>query len=86
MKVKMLTLSAGPDGTRQPGKVYLVSADEGKVLVDGGYAVEVKSTDAVKADAPSTPRAATRQRGRTATKPDADEANPAETGEDGDEA
>lgn len=86
MRVKMLTLSAGPDGSRLPGKTYTVSAEEGKALVDGGYAVEVKSTDAAKPVTSSAVRTATRQRGRTAAKPEADEANPAESGEDADEA
>ncbi len=88
MKVKMITLSAGPDGARQPGKTYPVSAEEGKALIEGGYAVEVKSTDAAKADAStsSAPRTATRSRGRTAAKAEADEANPAEPGDEADEA
>jgi len=88
MKVTMITLSASPDGARLPGKTYSVSAEEGKALIDGGYAVEVKSTDAAKAE-PSTssaPRTATRSRGRTAAKSEADEANPAEAGEEADEA
>lgn len=42
MLVKMLTLQAGPTGTREPGQVYEVSAKEGKALIDGGYAVEAK--------------------------------------------
>jgi hypothetical protein len=75
MKVKMLTLSAGPDGARQPGRIYPVSAEEGKALVDGGYAVEVKSTDAANAE-PSTssaPRTADKPQGRRASKKDAAE-------------
>lgn len=73
MKVKMLTLSAGPDGARQPGKTYPVSAEEGKALIDGGYAVEVKSTDAAKAASSSAPRTADKPKGRRATKKDAAE-------------
>lgn len=66
MRVKMKTLMAGPDGTRYPDKVYLVSSQEGKDLIAGGYAVEVKG----EANA-AAPRAATRPQGRTATKPEA---------------
>jgi hypothetical protein len=34
----MITLAAGPDGVKQPGKVYDVSTEEAEQLVDGGYA------------------------------------------------
>lgn len=73
MKVRMITLSAGPDGARLPGKTYLVSAEEGKALIDGGYAVEVNSKDVAKAESPtsSAPRTASRPRGRTAAKSEA---------------
>lgn len=32
--VRMKKLSSGPDGTRHPGKVYQVSAEEGRALVE----------------------------------------------------
>ena len=73
MKIKMITLSAGPDGARQPGRTYTVSDAEGKALVGGGYAVEVKSTDVAKADASSLPRIADKPKGRRAAKKDAAE-------------
>ena len=57
---------AGPEGTRYPDKVYSVSSQEGKDLIAGGYAEEVKG-DATAA----APRTATRPQGRTATKPEA---------------
>lgn len=66
MKIKMKSLMAGPDGTRYPDKVYQVSTQEGKDLIAGGYAEEVKG-DANAA----APRAAARPQGRTATKPEA---------------
>ena len=42
MKIKMLTLQAGPTVVREVGHVYDVPQAEAKVLIDGGYAVEVK--------------------------------------------
>lgn len=41
MKVKMNTVSAGPEGTAQIGEVIEVSAKEGKDLIAGGYASPV---------------------------------------------
>lgn len=41
MKVKMRTLSAGPDGIRRIGSIVDVSDYEGLQLVNGGYAEEL---------------------------------------------
>lgn len=41
MKIKMITLEAGPEGIKQPGGIYDVDPKEGKTLVDGGYAEAV---------------------------------------------
>lgn len=41
MKIKMITLAAGPEGIKQPGGIYDVDPKEGKALVDGGYAEAV---------------------------------------------
>ena len=51
MKVKMLTMSAGPNGTIRAGSVIEVSNAEGKLLIHGGYAerVEVPADQADKA-------------------------------------
>lgn len=38
MKIKMRTLSAGPDGVMDVGKIYTVSVEEARQLVDGRYA------------------------------------------------
>jgi hypothetical protein len=38
MKIRMLTLSAGPEGVRQQGGVYEVKAAEGKSLAAAGHA------------------------------------------------
>ena len=47
MKVKMLTLMAGPEGTCYPGDSIEVTNDEAAGLISGGFAVSVKeeSTD-----------------------------------------
>lgn len=39
MRITMLSLDAGPAGIRYPGSVVEVSAEEGRALIDGGYAV-----------------------------------------------
>ena len=38
MRVKFLTVSAGPGGVIRPGDVIEVSEGEAKLLIDGGYA------------------------------------------------
>lgn len=70
MKIKMLTLMAGPGGVRQPGKVYDVSPDEAAALIKAGSAEEVKAK-AGPDPVPAAPRTAARKSGRTADKPDA---------------
>ena len=83
MRIKMKTLMAGPDGIRKPDTVYDLPTAEAEALIAGGFAEKVER--AAKPEA-AEPRTATRGRGRTATKPEAAEANPAEPGEDADEA
>lgn len=73
MKIRMITLAAGPDGARHPGKTYVVSTQEGEALIAGSYAVEVKSTDAAKPAASSSPRTADKPQGRLAAKKDSAE-------------
>ena len=41
MIVRMKTTSAGPNGSRYAGKEYPVTAEEGRALVEGGFAVWV---------------------------------------------
>lgn len=38
VKVKLIAMSAGPEGVKYPGQVYDVSREEAKVLLDGGFA------------------------------------------------
>lgn len=49
MKIKLLTLMSGPDGTHQPGTVIDKPAKEAKALIDGGYAVAVETAKPKKA-------------------------------------
>lgn len=75
MKIKMITLDAGPDGVRRPGEVHDVPTLEAEALIAGGYAVKVDADTPVSQP---KPRTATRPRGRTATKPE----DPGEAGEE----
>jgi hypothetical protein len=73
MKIKMLTLQAGPDVVRQAGKVYDVPTKEAESLIVGGYAVQVDAEKPKPVAAPTPkPRAATQSRGRTADKKETD--------------
>ena len=47
-KVKMLSISAGPEGTKHSGVVYPFDDCEAKMLVDGGYGIY--ETTAVNSD------------------------------------
>lgn len=74
MKIKMITLQAGPNGTRNPGEVYDVPTAEAEQLIKGGYAEKVHATeDANQGSKKSAPRTATRGHGRTAAKQQASE-------------
>ncbi len=42
MHIKHITLMAGPAGTFQAGTERDVADSEGRALVDGGYAIEIK--------------------------------------------
>lgn len=43
MRVRMLTLSAGPDGILYPGHSYDLGEDQARALVSGGFAVPVRA-------------------------------------------
>ena len=62
MKIKMLTLQAGPDGVRKAGQSYDVPNKEANELIAGGYAVAVKVEE--NAEAPLE-RTAKGKRGET---------------------
>ena len=67
MKVKMLTLDAGPDGVRQAGKIYEVPEKEAKELVKGGYAIDATHLAPARRAAPER---ATGRRGKAADETD----------------
>lgn len=71
MKIKILTLSAGPAGVRQPGKVYDVPPEEAAALIEAGYAEQVADQAVQTEPVASAPRTASRKAGRTGDKPDA---------------
>lgn len=57
MKIKLITLLSGPGGTHQPGAELDTEAGEidkkqAQDLVDGGYAIELKTRRVEKAIAP----------------------------------
>jgi hypothetical protein len=68
MKIKMLTLDAGPDGVREPGKIYEVPNAEAKQLIAGGYAVDATHLDVPKRR--GAPEQAVSRRGKVATETD----------------
>ena len=53
--IKMKTIDAGPKGTKDAGKVYFVSAEEAKELVDANFASY--ETTMVQNPVPFTPEA-----------------------------
>ena len=42
MKIKMITLQAGPAGVREPSSVHDVPVTEAEALIAGGYAMKVE--------------------------------------------
>jgi hypothetical protein len=67
MKVRMRTLSAGPDGVRQAGRVYEVPKDEGEELIDRGFADPAGKDDIEEATAGASETAARRPSKRAGT-------------------
>lgn len=70
MKVKMLTLQAGPNGVREAGRIYDVPEAEARQLIEGRYAVEVSRQEPVE----RAVRVAPSRRKRTFDEPAKDEA------------
>ena len=56
----MKTTSAGPNGSRYAGKEYPVTAEEGRALVEGGFAVWVDAPEIEVATLPAPENAALR--------------------------
>jgi len=64
MKVRAITLMAGPGGVVHPGTVFDAPADKAKALIDGCYAVAVEGKAAPIETAMVVPIVETRKRGR----------------------
>lgn len=57
MKIRHITLSAGPGGVFRPGDIRDVSEDEARALITGGYAEALEMPEKpAKSAAPKTPR------------------------------
>ena len=56
MKIKQITLSAGPDGVRLPGEVRQVLDETGRALIAGGFAVQVADDPPVREVAAADPK------------------------------
>lgn len=65
MRIKMLTIQAGPNGTREAGQVVDVPDEEARQLIAGGYAVEFKRQEPVER-AVRAPSSSSSRRGRLA--------------------
>ncbi len=63
MRIKMITTSAGPNGVKQAGRTYEVSAAEGRSLCQGGYASPVGVAPVERAERATNPRRDTEHRG-----------------------
>lgn len=46
MEIRMKTLMVGPSVARYPGETCVVSAEEGQMLVKGGYAEAIQALQA----------------------------------------
>lgn len=59
MEIRMKTLMVGPSVARQPGETCVVTAEEGEMLVSGGYAEmlakSVKKTAKAHTEEPAAP-------------------------------
>lgn len=54
MKIKMLTVAAGPTGIKYQGFSYEVSEDEGRAMIKGGYATEMITPEVNKVKSKET--------------------------------
>lgn len=55
MKIKLITLMAGPEGTFSPGSVLDLTAKEAQAFVDLGYAISLESEPIKKVKIESEP-------------------------------
>lgn len=69
MKIKMLTLSAGPNGVYPIDSVVDLSDDEAQGLIQGGFAVAFKSESVIEtAEAEPAPEHAVIRKGKATGK------------------
>ena len=64
MRIRMLSLSAGPDGILQAGHTYDLAEDQARVLVTGGYAVPVRVSSLETAAIKTSPQPSPDRGGR----------------------
>ena len=70
MKIRLITLMAGPEGVFPPGSVIEVSPEEARALIAGGYAEPVpRPAAAPKVEPPAVETAAV-QPGSRAVRPE----------------
>ena len=70
MKIRLITLMAGPEGVFPPGSVIEVSPEEARALIAGGYAEHVPPAALPKVE-PSAVETAAVQPGSRAVRPEA---------------
>jgi len=69
MRVRMLTLAAGPEGTLRDGQVYDLADDQAQDLLAGGYAEPVEGgPEAAAIEAPENTAQSTAAKRRPARK------------------
>ncbi len=71
MKIRLITLMAGPAGVFPPGSVLEVSPEEARALIAGGYAEPVPRPAAAPKVEPPAVETATIQPGSRAVRPEA---------------
>ena len=71
MKIRLITLMAGPEGVFPPGSVIEVSPEEARALIAGGYAEPVPHLAAAPKVEPSAIETAAVQPGSRAVRPEA---------------
>lgn len=71
MKIRMLTLAAGPDGVLQPGQEVDLPGEQARALIEGGYAEaveKIRETAAVEPPEKAVTPKKTRKRRSSASK------------------
>ena len=69
MKVRLLTLMAGPEGVVHPGAVIEVSPEEAEALITGGFAERVEQSGKPETAEPAPVETAAIEPGNRAVRP-----------------